>query len=94
MIDYVSSATEQPFTLRLDILNAVLEQQAFMAQLAGATCIGCGCTEDAACVTTDGPCAWDVEFSIMAGVPICTACVAESEEYGIEQATRVLAGHG
>ncbi len=62
--------------VRLDILNAVVEQQAFMAALADAACVGCGCTEDAACVTTEGACAWDVDVSIMAGLPVCTTCSA------------------
>lgn len=32
-------------------------------------CVGCGCTESAACITPDGPCRW--------------AAMHPSEEYGI-----------
>jgi hypothetical protein len=77
MIDCVSSAAQPPFTLRLDILNAILEQQALVAELAGAACVGCGCTENAACMTSQGPCYWDLGVTIVAGMPICSACSAE-----------------
>lgn len=38
-------------------------------------CIGCGCTDEHACVSEDGePCAWYVHVGDDAG--LCSACVA------------------
>jgi hypothetical protein len=36
-------------------------------------CRVCGCTEDNACVTDDGPCFWVEE-------DLCSACASKSEE--------------
>jgi hypothetical protein len=40
-----------------------------MARLA---CIGCGCTENRACMTDDGPCCW-----VSTDPPLCSACDVE-----------------
>lgn len=39
-------------------------------------CLYCGCTEIAACLVDDRPCAWSSHFSDR--VPICTACEADT----------------
>jgi hypothetical protein len=40
-------------------------------------CIDCGCTDDRACMTDDGPCYWASEDP-----PICSACVDRDEGRG------------
>jgi hypothetical protein len=37
-------------------------------------CLICGCTEDNACLTNEGPCSW--AFERRAG-SVCSACVVE-----------------
>lgn len=37
-------------------------------------CRGCGCTDDCACITDDGPCAWKARYADNTGM--CSACVA------------------
>jgi hypothetical protein len=41
-------------------------------------CRGCGCTENDACVTEDGPCSW-LLFDIETPTGFCTACAVEVE---------------
>ena len=36
-------------------------------------CRGCGCDDDHACVTDDGPCAWAL-LDVMMPTGVCTAC--------------------
>jgi hypothetical protein len=38
-------------------------------------CVNCGCTDERACVTADGPCSW-----ASLSPPICSACAAGGDE--------------
>lgn len=82
---YSSTNTAAPIVpIRLDILAMVQMQQALLAELAGAACAGCGCTEDSACSigydvegeTLYMPCSWDLEATVGIGAPMCTACTS------------------
>lgn len=48
-------------------------------------CIGCGCTENNACMTPDGPCAW---ASI--DPPLCSACADGDFAYGPDERSAPL----
>jgi hypothetical protein len=37
------------------------------------TCVGCGCTDDRACATPDGPCFW-------VGPELCSSCATAAED--------------
>lgn len=37
--------------------------------LFGPACVGCGCTENNACMTADGPCSW-----VSLDPPLCSCC--------------------
>lgn len=40
------------------------------------TCRGCGCDDDHACVTAEGPCEW-VVLDIEMATGVCSACAAK-----------------
>ncbi len=50
-------------------------------------CRGCGCTDDHACITDDGPCSW-VLLDIASASGICSFC-AEYFEWDFEWMAKV-----
>lgn len=46
-------------------------------------CRGCGCTDDHACATEDGPCSW-VLLDIPTPSGFCSSC-AEDVEWNVEE---------
>lgn len=49
-------------------------------------CRGCGCTDDSACVTDHGPCAWKARYADNTG--ICSACAPALPEAAAKPAPR------
>ena len=73
----LDSTTAMSGPVSLDPLS-VGEQAARLMPFVGEwraprVCRGCGCTDDAACITALGPCAWAETFDDNSGV--CTGCV-------------------
>lgn len=57
----------------MDPRVAVFEQMLTRLEAADVVCIGCGCTNHAACVTAAGPCHW-VAIDEESGRGLCSAC--------------------
>jgi hypothetical protein len=53
---------------------------AMLPSIQVAKCIGCNCTDIAACDTIIGPCFW-IKVDYKAGIGVCSECEHKIEEY-------------